>query len=216
MFPFLCYRRAAILVLSFVAVVVVIGCEIRDERARPRAVGLRWPDPVTGRLEKQSPTANSSGPTSVSFVDDCDAGRRLAEAANKPLLVVFRAAWCRWSAAFSQQTLTDPAIVALSDRFICVQVDADRHDAICQRYGVSQFPTVLILDSEDNEVLRRSGHTLATDLKPLLRQALSPRQLAAIELPVADELTAPTTADVSQPGSAQLQTAETPGAEISR
>ena len=216
MFPLVLHRRAPLLVLPAVLAILAVGCEIRDEQARPRAVGLRWPDPVTGRLEQQGPTAHSSGLTSISFVDDCDAGRRLAEAADKPLLVVFRADWCRWSAAFSQQTLTDPSIVALAGRFICVQVDADRHDTVCQRYAVSQFPTVLILDAENNELSRRSGHTLATDLKPLLRQALSPRQLAAVELPLADEPTTLTPAAASQPSSPQLQTAETPREEFSR
>jgi thioredoxin-like negative regulator of GroEL len=171
---------------------------------------------VTGRFAQQGPAAHSSGQTSISFVDDCDAGRRLAEAANKPLLVVFRADWCRWSAAFSQQTLTDPAIVALADRFVCVQVDADRHSKICQRYAVSQFPTVLILDADNNELSRRSGHTLATDLKPLLRQALSPRQLAAVETPQATESVTATTDAGNQPAPVQLQTADMPGDEISR
>jgi len=216
MAPLVFHRRAALLVLPAVATVLVTGCEIRDEQARPRAVGLRWPDPVTGRLDQQGPAAHSSGQTSISFVDDCDAGRRLAEAADKPLLVVFRADWCRWSAAFSQQTLTDPAIVALADRFVCVQVDADRHSKICQRYAVSQFPTVLILDADNNELSRRSGHTLATDLKPLLRQALSPRQLAAVETPQATESVTATTDAGNQPAPVQLQTADMPGDEISR
>jgi hypothetical protein len=75
---------------------------------------------------------------------------------------------------------------------------------------------VLILDADNNELSRRSGHTLATDLKPLLRQALSPRQLAAVETPQATESVTATTDAGNQPAPVQLQTADMPGDEISR
>ena len=119
------------------------------------------------------------GAAQISFIENCNAGMRLANVANKPLLVVFRAAWCRWSMALTQQTLSDPSIVSLTNGFICVQVDADRHAETCRHYNVTQFPTILIVGTGDKEIYRRSGHTLVTDLTPLLQQALSPNQFAA-------------------------------------
>ena len=80
--------------------------------------------------------------------------------------------------ALTQQTLSDPSIVALTDSFVCVQVDADRHAKTCQQYSVTQFPTIIIVDTEDNEIIRRSGHTMVADLTPLLQSALSSSQIA--------------------------------------
>jgi len=79
--------------------------------------------------------------------------------------------------ALTQQTLSDPSIVALTDSFVCVQVDADRHAETCRQYNVTQFPTILIVDTEDNEIIRRSGHTMVADLTPLLQNALSLSQI---------------------------------------
>ena len=81
--------------------------------------------------------------------------------------------------ALTQQTLSDPSIVSLTDGFICVQVDADRHSEACRQYNVTQFPTILIVGTGKKEICRRSGHTLVTDLTPILQQALSPNQFVA-------------------------------------
>ena len=121
----------------------------------------------------------TTGQKEFLFIENCDIGLRLADFANKPLLIVFRAAWCRWSLALTQQTLSDPSIVALADSFICVQVDADRHAETCLQYNITQFPTILIVDTDDNEIIRRSGHTMVADLTPLLQSALSSNQIAA-------------------------------------
>ncbi|MBL6908997.1 MAG: hypothetical protein ISR34_01095, partial [Pirellulales bacterium] len=40
-------------------------------------------------------------------------------------------------------------------------------------------PTILIVDTDDNEIIRRSGLTMVADLTPLLQNALSSNQIAA-------------------------------------
>lgn len=209
------FRRPILLPIA--VCMALVGCEIRDEQVRASHSGrLRWPDPVTRRLESDSDPAVTTAGGTIAFVESCDAGRRLAAAADKPLLLIFRAAWCRWSAALTQQTLGDPGVVALSEQFVCVEVDADRNAEVCRQYGVTHFPTVLILAPGNHEVSRRSGHTLAADLQPLLRQALASDRLAGpAPPPVAPPAFAAPEAvrdDSSQP----VQTAEAPTGEISR
>ena len=158
---------------------LVVGCDVRDEVVHTtRSTQNRWPEPVTDRFDQSDTQPGGYESASISFIENCDIGLRLADFANKPLLIVFRAAWCRWSMALTHQTLNDPSIVALTDSFICVQVDADRHAETCQHYKVTQFPTILIVDTDDNEIIRRSGHTLVADLTPLLQNALSSNQIA--------------------------------------
>ena len=167
------FQLAAI--LAFVS-----GCDVRDETVNStQSIHHHWPKPVTNRIEQSDSRDGQLGAARISFIENCDAGLRLASVANKPLLIVFRAAWCRWSIALTQQTLSDPSIVSLTDGFVCVQVDADRHSETCRQYNVSQFPTILIVGTGDKEICRQSGHTLVTDLTPILQQALSPNQFAA-------------------------------------
>ena len=163
--------------------VLAAGCDVRDEVVHtPQSTHNRWPEPVTYRIDQNDTHLGDYGSARISFIENCDIGLRLADYANKPLLIVFRAAWCRWSMALTQQTLSDPSIVALTDSFICVQVDADRHAETCRQYNVTQFPTILIIDTVGNEIIRRSGHTMVADLTPLLQSALSSSQIAARHL----------------------------------
>jgi thiol:disulfide interchange protein len=159
---------------------LITGCDVRDETVNStQSIHHHWPKPVTNRIEQHDSRDGQFGAARISFIENCDAGLRLAKVANKPLLIVFRAAWCRWSMALTQQTLSDPSIVSLTDGFICVQVDADRHSEACRKYNVTQFPTILIVGTGKKEICRRSGHTLVTDLTPILQQALSPNQFVA-------------------------------------
>jgi thioredoxin-like negative regulator of GroEL len=206
------------LLLPAVACLMAVGCEIRDEPVRTtQQARLRWPDPVTRRLESDTDPAANTPSSTIAFVESCAAGRRLAEAAGKPLLIIFRAGWCRWSAAFTQQTLVDPTIVALSERFVCVQVDADRDAEVCRQYGVTHFPTVLVLNPDDREVTRRSGHTVVADLQPLLRRALAADRL--VGTPAAPSTDAATVGDPAAPANEierPIQTADAPTGEVSR
>ena len=172
------YHRS-LLRLAIVASLFV-GCDVRDEVVHTtQSTQNRWPEPVTYRIDQNDTQPGGYESASISFIENSDIGLRLADFANKPLLIVFRAAWCRWSIALTHQTLSDPSIVALTDSFICVQVDADRHAETCRQYNVTQFPTILIVDTDDNEIIRRSGHTMVADLTPLLQNALSSNQIAA-------------------------------------
>ena len=166
-----------------IVVSLVVGCDVRDEVVHTtQSTQNRWPEPVTYRIDQNDTQPGGYESASISFIENSDIGLRLADFANKPLLIVFRAAWCRWSIALTHQTLSDPSIVALTDSFICVQVDADRHAETCRQYNVTQFPTILIVDTDDNEIIRRSGLTMVADLTPLLQNALSSNQIAARHL----------------------------------
>lgn len=83
--------------------------------------------------------------------------RMRAESEGRPLLILFRASWCRHSAEMARSMLLDPQIVRRSRRFICVSVDADRDRRICDAYGVSGFPTLLVVAADGTEIARHVG-----------------------------------------------------------
>ena len=109
-------------------------------------------------------TAAPEPGNSIEYVEGYEAGLRRATAENRPLLVIFRAAWCHWCAEFAQGTLVDPRLVGLSRQFVCVRVDADRHAADCRRFRVKEFPTVILATPRGDELRRWKGCPSADEL----------------------------------------------------
>jgi thiol:disulfide interchange protein len=145
-------RLLAVSAGILLAVVVWGGFEIHDETVEspaPRAVRL---------------TATAEPGNAIEYVEGYDAGLRRATAENRPLLVIFRAVWCRWCAEFAQGTLVDRRLVGLSRQFVCVTIDADRHAADCRRFGVKEFPTVILLTPGGGELRRWTGCPNADEL----------------------------------------------------
>lgn len=167
-------RWATGIVVAGAAVLAVIawgGFEVRDEavgRPMPRAV--RMPalpaEPGSGVIE---------------YVEGYEAGSRRAAAEDRPLLVIFRAGWCRWSAELTQETLSDRRLIDLSRRFVCVIVDADRHAADCRRFGVKQFPTVVLAASSGVEQRRWTGRPTADELVNAMSNGLPTARMATAD-----------------------------------
>lgn len=156
-----------------VAVVLAAGCDIRDEPVRTGPGDSLWPvvaerAAAGGDLPLREPHAR---PT-IEYVEGYQSAQRLAETEGLPMLLVFRASWCRWSGELAQGPLADRQVVALSKRFVCATVDADRDAATCRRFGVSGFPTVLVLDASGEERFRATGSSAARRLATALRRVL--------------------------------------------
>jgi thiol:disulfide interchange protein len=167
---------------------LVIGCDVHDEPLRPAAATtdqlLRNDTPLlVGMLNRNSATP-AIKPTTLEYVDGFDAGLKRAATESKPLLVICRASWCRWSAEMTQGTLADPRIIRLASRFVCVMIDADRHADTCRSLGVTAFPTVLVLTGAGEERLRSVGRPAKDKLADALEATLTPTMAARPELPL--------------------------------
>ncbi len=158
------------LVTLVVLLVVWGGFEIRDE-------AVESPSPRSVRLTAATPEPGNA----VEYVEGYEAGRRRAAAENRPMLVVFRAAWCHWCAEFAQGALIDRRLVGLSRHFVCVMVDADRHAADCRRFGVKEFPTVVVASSEGKECRRWTGCPSADELVSAMADTLPTARMAVAE-----------------------------------
>jgi len=146
------------------------GFEIRDET-------VESPSPRSVRRTAVPPEPGNA----IEYVEGYEAGRRRAAAENRPMLVVFRASWCHWCAEFAQGTLIDRRLVGLSRQFVCVLVDADRHATDCSRFGVKEFPTVVVATSEGNECRRWTGCPSADELLSAMIDTVPTARMAAAE-----------------------------------
>jgi thioredoxin-like negative regulator of GroEL len=158
--------------LAALLVVLLVwgGFEIRDE-------AVESPAPRAVRLTAAAPEAGNA----IEYVEGYEAGLRRATAENRPLLVVFRAAWCHWCAEFARGPLIDRRLVGLSRQFVCVVVDADRHAADCRRFGVKEFPTVVVATTKGDECRRWTGCPSADELVSAMADTLPSARMAVAD-----------------------------------
>jgi thiol:disulfide interchange protein len=168
--------RAAIVGAALLALIAWAGFEVHDEavlRPAPRAVRL-------------AVVSSDQGIAAVEYVEGYEAGLRRAAADDRPLLVIFRAGWCRWCAELAQGPLADRRLVELSRHFVCVVVDADRHAADCKRCGIKEFPTVLLASSDGEERRRWTGCPTVDELVTAMSGGLTTARMAAADAAGAD------------------------------
>ncbi|MEO1990641.1 MAG: thioredoxin domain-containing protein [Pirellulales bacterium] len=156
----------------------LFGCDIQDESVQPAAATtnqlLRADTAMLVDMLNHDSDAPAITPKSLEYVDGFDAGLKRAQSESKSLLVICRAAWCRWSAEMTQGPLSDPQIIGLASRFVCVMIDADRHADTCQNLDVTAFPTVIIISSIGDESFRTVGRPSTDTLLSALREHLQP------------------------------------------
>lgn len=149
------------------------GCDVRDEEAHT-GPAADWLESTAIRLA--SPTAPLVSRPAGSAVECCDGfetGSRRASEAGLPLLLVFRATWCRWSGDLVDAVLADARLATAGGRFICASLDADRDAAVCRSFGVASFPTVIVLDADRREQFRASGAAARRDFAAALERVLA-------------------------------------------
>lgn len=146
-------RASSVAVLALLA-----GCEIGTV-----------PPEASPRAAKQDRTAQPA----LAFIDGYQNG--LAEAARhgKPLLVFFTANWCDYCHQMADEALLDPKVVRLGRQFICVRVDADSEQTVCQQLQVPAYPTLLFLSPRgvplERVVGKRAGHEVLMAMQSALQ-----------------------------------------------
>ena len=149
------WRPAPALAAAGAAIAVLVGCEFRDETVRTTVGTPLWP-PASTPAAGDGDRPAAPGPV-VDYDEGYESAARRAAAEGRPLLLVFRASWCRWSGELGRGRLNDPAVVARLRRCVCAVVDADRDAAICRTFGVTAFPTVIVIDPDGEERFRGTG-----------------------------------------------------------
>lgn len=131
--------------------------------------------PALARQEPPNPVGSAptgSLPATPTWSHDFDASAARARAEGKDLLVDFTGSdWCVWCARLDAEVFAHEAFLASARaRFVLVELDfpqgavaraavphAERQEELRARYGVSGFPTVLLLDAA-GEVFGRTGY----------------------------------------------------------
>ena len=104
---------------------------------------------------------------------DVDDALAEAKEAGKPVILYWGAVWCPPCNQMKATLFKDPAFIAETENFIPVYLDGDTEGAQRwgEQFGISGYPTVIILQPDGTEVTRIASATMAEDLPELLRVA---------------------------------------------
>lgn len=111
--------------------------------------------------------------SSITYAPDVEAARAASAREDKPLVILFAAAWCSACQQLEERVLLEAPVQAVADRFIWVRVDIDRHLSVAREWEVDATPTLVVLEP-DGSVRRKIVGMVGSDrLAELLRTASS-------------------------------------------
>lgn len=161
------HQRCRILWL-LVACLICGGCEIRDAADPPNA---DQGSPLTGNEAGRAPDGLAAD--HISFVQGFERGWKASRAQQKPLLLFFTAEWCKYCHQMANETFTQEAVVRLSQKFVCVLIDADAEREVCRDFEVHRFPTVQFVSPSGAPLNRVVGKQPANQLVAQMNAALN-------------------------------------------
>jgi thiol-disulfide isomerase/thioredoxin len=107
--------------------------------------------------------------SALTFGSNLERALESAKNENKPVYLAFGATWCPVCRQMEEQTLLDPPMQALADKFVWVKIDIDRNHTLARSWGVEATPTIFLVDLEGDARLRIVGGTDSEELASILR-----------------------------------------------
>ena len=166
-------KAPSLCALAFFAAVlsaVVAGCEVGTE-------GPSQPAAPTAKVEIPTSATSSNAPRVargyLKFVEGYQTGYEKALREGKPMLVFFTAEWCHFCHQMANEAFTHDQVVSLSERFVCILVDADSEPEVCKQFRVQGFPTIQFLSPRGvplNRIVgKKPGHQLMMAMQAALQ-----------------------------------------------
>lgn len=108
--------------------------------------------PPVSEQSHAKPVEPASG-SGIHWLRDLSAAAKEAKASNKLILVDFYAEWCKWCKALDREAYVDPAVVALSKKYVMVKLDTDHEGREAGiKYHIESLPTVMIMKPDQTPV----------------------------------------------------------------
>jgi thiol-disulfide isomerase/thioredoxin len=170
------HLRSTSVVLLAGAAIAVAACAggaraHRTPTAPPRGSGVAYASGAARPMPATPPRAYAGGPVFAARDGSVEQALAGGRAAGKPVALYFLASWCGYCKRLDANTLSDASVQQEMRRYYNVRVDPDSPGgrALASRYGISGFPTVLILDAQGGKAGTLAGYREPLDMCSRLR-----------------------------------------------
>lgn len=102
-----------------------------------------------------------------------DEGLAAAKKTGKPIMTDVFTESCGWCEKLDMETFSNTDVIALSKKFTCVKLDADKYPAIPDKYNVRGYPTILFFDSKGERIHTVIGYKNAENFLSEMKTALN-------------------------------------------
>ncbi|RPI78601.1 MAG: DUF255 domain-containing protein [Desulfobacteraceae bacterium] len=130
-------------------------------------------EPVIVELEVTSLTKASLFAPMVPFwIEDYAEGLEEARQREKPMVLVLYSPECHFCEQLLNETLKDPVIQALDERFVWVKINSLEDRALFDYYKQEGYPLTVVLNKDGLEIRRIDGYLPAEQFRAELEEAL--------------------------------------------
>lgn len=122
-------------------------------------------------LEKTSKTQNSgqTNQTTIQWNYNLNSAMNTAQKSNKLLIVDFYADWCGYCKQLDEKTYSDEKVKqVMAHKYVAVKVNVDQNPDLASKYGVYGLPTLIIMNSNGDEIKRLEGYQSPSQLLSVL------------------------------------------------
>lgn len=94
---------------------------------------------------------------------------------KKLIFLDLSTSWCGWCKKLKQNTFTDKKVADyFNKRFINVELDGEHGEGqrLARKFGVSGYPSLFVIDKNENPMLSSEGYHDADDLIKLIKTAV--------------------------------------------
>jgi len=96
---------------------------------------------------------NISSISGIKWNEDFQSAIGESKESNKPMFVYFGTSWCFYCKQLESETFTNQDVQnKIMENYIPVKIDGDTNSELCSRYNVLGFPTIVIIDSNEEKL----------------------------------------------------------------
>ena len=112
----------------------------------------------TGEPQDNVSVADESGSVEVEWIhDDFNAALAMAAETGRPVFVDMYADWCGPCRMLSEDYFSRDDYKEVLSQCVLVKINTDNNQALASQYGIQSIPTLILLDSQGNELDRITG-----------------------------------------------------------
>lgn len=115
---------------------------------------------------------------SINWIEDYQAGVKLAKQQNKPILLAFYKSQTSFCTLMTENTYSNPEVIKyIEDNFIPVFIDVDKQPKLAKQYNIGYYPTHYVKYPDSNKLVGpQMGYDMPAQFIKILRDYLKKAQ----------------------------------------